>query len=270
MGNSESKPGIVPQISPEGEQKGIPPIIRATYQNTWSQLVCWTSVSLNLAEPDAAPAYSVSLPRGWYGDIILHNGPGTESAPLASGTRDRTCRGSDVSVTLPPLPGSGFDGGSEILRRPSGRKGRWWFGIQVGQGAERHVERFEWRRSHGSEVKSVGQSRWGWKLVRLGSSKEEDSYSSDEEVPADRDGFTSDGKEIVAVWAGSSCWKISGVGELQFRGSGLTGELGTAWALMVVMSCMAIWQKAMRDMATAGAASSTSASSSAAAAAAAS
>ncbi|KAI8714285.1 hypothetical protein NCS52_01148200 [Fusarium sp. LHS14.1] len=265
MGNSESKPGIAPQMSPEGQQKGVPPIIRASYQNTWSQLICWTSVSLNLGEPDAKPTYSVSLPKGWYGDIILHNGPSTDSAPLASGSRDRVCRTSDYSITLPPLPGSDFDGGLEILRRPSGRKGRWWFGIKVGQGAGQQVERFEWRRSHGSEVKSVGQSRWGWKLVRLGSNKEED-YSSDEEIPDDRDGFTSDGKEIVAVWAGSSCWKMSGVGELQFRGSGLTGELGTAWALMVVMSCMAIWQKAQRDMAAAGAASSASSSSSAAAA----
>ncbi|KAM0435143.1 hypothetical protein ACHAPT_003233 [Fusarium lateritium] len=260
MGNSESKPGYSPQMSPEDQEKGIPPVIRATYQNTWSKLVCWTSVSLNLGEPGSDSTYSVSLPKGWYGDVILHNGPDTGSMPLASGARDRVCRSSDYSITLPPLPGSGFDGGLEILRRPSGMKGRWWFGIQVGQGAERHIERFEWRRSHGSEVKSVGQSRWGWKLVRLGSSKEEEAYSSDEEMPDERDGFTSDGKEVVAVWAGSSCWKSfsSVVGELRFRGSGLTGELGTPWALMVVMSCMAIWQKAMRDMATAGATSTTS------------
>ncbi|KAF5005388.1 hypothetical protein FDECE_8152 [Fusarium decemcellulare] len=268
MGHSDSKIAPAPQMSIEGARKGIPPAIRFTYQNSWTKLVCWTRVSLYLSEPDSEPSYSISFPKGWYGDVILHNGPDPESAPLAQAGRDSTWS-SDYNISLPAVPDSDFGSGQEILRHPSGRKGRWWFATRVGHGPEAHVERFEWRRSHGSEVKSIGQSRWGWKLVRLGSSKQ-DEYSSDEEAPDERDGFTSDGKEVVAVWAGSSTFKsLSGVGELHFRGSGATGELGTLWSLMAIMSCMAIFQKAMRDAATAGATASSSASSSSAAAAAA-
>jgi hypothetical protein len=261
MGHSDSK--LAPQLTAKGAQKGLPPVIRITYQKGWKKLVCLAHISLYLGEPDSEPTHSISFPKGWYGDIILHNGPHTESTPLAISTKDGSCR-TDYTISLPALPGTGFSGGEEILRHPTGRKGRWWFGITIGEGADRHLERFEWRRSRGDEVKSIGQSKWGgYKLVRLGSSKE-DEFSSDEDAADEREGFTRDGKEIVAVWATSSTFKsFTGVGELHFRGTGATGELGTLWALMTVMSCMSIWQKAQRDAATAGAlSSSTSASTS--------
>ncbi|KAF4963433.1 hypothetical protein FZEAL_10934, partial [Fusarium zealandicum] len=235
MGHSDSKLAQAPQITTEGADKGIPRVIRALYENSWSQLICFSRISLYLSEPDSEPSYSVSFPRGWYGDVVLHNGPDTESAPLARAEKDGSCR-VDYSVSLPAMPDSNSGGSLEILRYPTGKKGRWWFAMEVGQRPDRHVERFEWRRSRGSEVKSIGQSRRGWKLVRLGSSKYEE-YSSDGEVADERDGFTSDGKEVVAVWASSKTFTtLSGVGELQFRGSGATGELGTLWALMTVMS----------------------------------
>ncbi|KAF4953455.1 hypothetical protein FSARC_12378 [Fusarium sarcochroum] len=274
MGHSDSKLIPAPQLSPEGASKGIPPVIRITYQKSWTKLVCFARISLNLGEPNAEPMYSISFPKGLYGDIILHNGPNIESPPLARSTKDGNCR-TDYAISLPTLSGNGVQ--EEILRRPQGMKGRWWFGIQVGNGPDQHIERFEWRRSRGAEVKSVGQSSWGgYKLVRLGNANHKEEYysSSDEDLPEDSnrnsgEGFTSDGKEIVAVWGSASCYKsFSGVGEFQFRGSGATGELGTIWALMAVMSCMSIWQKAQRDAATAGAAASSSSSSSAAAAAA--
>ncbi|RGP79510.1 hypothetical protein FLONG3_2258 [Fusarium longipes] len=267
MGNSDSKL-ITSQLSAE-ELQEIPTVIRMSYQNSWKKYACFTSMNLNLGPPDAEPMYTLSFHRGLYGDISIHKGPSPDSPPIATSSRIKKYR-DDYVITLPSPSGKGVH--EEIMRLPSSWKGRFWFGCLVGNGPEQRVERFEWRRSRGAEVKSVGQSKWGgYKLVRLGSTnmKEEEYSSSEEDVNEDSsnsgEGYTSDGKEVVAVWGNASCWKtMSGVGELQLRGSGATGELGNMWALMTVMSCMSVWQKIQRDNATAGAASSSSSSAAAA------
>ncbi|KAM0311935.1 hypothetical protein ACHAPQ_012310 [Fusarium lateritium] len=274
MGNSDSKL-YPPQLSSEGIEKGIPPVIRIAYQSSWKKYACFARVNLEAGAPDAEPMYIISLPKGLYGDITLHSGASNESPPLATSSRIKQYR-DDYQIALPSFSGHGVH--EETLRRPKGLKGRFWFGCLVGDGTEQRVERFEWRRSRGAEVRSVGQSSWGgYKLVRLGSTDTKEDYtSSEEDLPEGSssssnnsgEGYTSDGKEIVAVWGNASCWKtMSGVGEFQFRGSGATGELGNMWALMAVMSCMSIWQKVQRDNATAGASASSASSSAAAAAA---
>ncbi|KAG8666368.1 hypothetical protein FPOAC2_11478 [Fusarium poae] len=269
MGNSSSKFNTS-QLSAE-ELQDIPNIIRMSYQNSWKKYACFTSMNISLGPPDAEPMYTISFTKGLYGDIVLHKGPTPESPAIATSSRIKQYH-DDYLITLPT--GKGIH--EETLRRPKGLKGRFWFGCLVGDGPEQRVERFEWRRSRGAEVKSVGQSKWGgYKLVRLGSTNTKEEYSSSEEdfpegSSNSGEGYTSDGKEIVGVWGNASCWKtMSGVGEFQFRGSGATGELGNMWALMAVMSCMSIWQKVQRDNATAGASASSASSSSAAAAAAA-
>ncbi|KAF4446242.1 hypothetical protein F53441_10084 [Fusarium austroafricanum] len=272
MGHSDSKlQGL--QLSAGGLEKGIPPVIRVAYESGWKKYACFARMNLHLSAPNGEPMFTLNFVKGIYGDIILHSGPSIEAPPLATASKNGHCR-DDYVITMPALYGNGSQ--EEILRRPTGLKGRFWFAIQVGHGPGQHVERFEWRRSRGAEVKSVGQSRWGgYKLVRLGSTNTKEEYSSSEEDFYDGstngEGYTSDGKEVVAVWGSTSCFKsMTGVGEIHFRGSGATGELGQQWALMAVMSCMSIWQKVQRDNANGAAASSSSASSSAAAAAAAS
>ncbi|EWY99424.1 hypothetical protein FOYG_03468 [Fusarium oxysporum NRRL 32931] len=256
------------QLSAGGIEKGIPPVIRVSYESGWRKYACFARMKLFLSGPNGEPMYTLNFVKGLYGDIILHSGSSIDSPPLAASGRQSSLR-DDYLVTLPSLSGNGPQ--DEILRRPKGLKGRFWFAIQVGHGPDQHVERFEWRRSRGAEVKSVGQSRWGgYKLVRLGSTNTKEEYSSSEEDLHDGstngEGYTSDGKEVVAVWGSTNCLKsLSGVGEFQFRGSGATGELGQLWALMAVMSCMSIWQKVQRDNATAGASSSSAASASVAA-----
>lgn len=278
MGNSDSKL-YPPQLSSEGIEKGIPPIIRIAYKSSWKKYACFARVDLEAGAPNAEPMYIISLSKGLYGDITLHSGTSNESPPLATSSRIKQYR-DDYQITLPSFSGHGVH--EETLRRPKGLKGHFWFGCLVGDGTEQRVERFEWRRSRGAEVRSVGQSSWGgYKLVRLGSTDTKEDYtSSEEDLPKGSsrisssssnsnsgEGYTSDGKEIVAVWGNASCWKtMSGVGEFQFRGSGATGELGNMWALMAVMSCMSIWQKVQRDNATAGTSASSSSSSAAAAA----
>ena len=62
----------------------------------------------------------------------------------------------------------------------------------------------------------------------------------------------------MAVWAKTGCWtSLHDVGEFAFHGSGASGELGQRFAVMAVMTALCIWQKAMRDQATAGAVSAT-------------
>jgi hypothetical protein len=119
--------------------------------------------------------------------------------------------------------------------------------MEIGDGEHRHVEKFEWRRSHGSEVKRIGgKAAWGWKLLRMGNDMGGDDHDHDES--GERvDGLSSDNKEIVAVWAESSSFKsMSKIGDFEFRGSGATGELGQLWSIMAAVSCMCIWQKTMQ------------------------
>lgn len=158
---------------------------------------------------------------------------------------------------------------AETLRREP-RKSKWWFALPIGVNGE--LETFEWRRSRGSEVKSLGASWRGWKLVRTQragyerqsidqlSSKDDESlpgYSSEDEKGAG--GSASEevaDEEIVAVWAKSGTWtSLHDVGEFAFLGIGASGELGQRFAVMAVMTALSIWQKAMRDAETAGAVS---------------
>ncbi|KAJ4257391.1 hypothetical protein NW762_008511 [Fusarium torreyae] len=242
MGHSDSK--IPPQMSPQSVQRGVPNVLRATYKKGFS-----TKVLVYLSEPEREPIYSISLPGGWYGKLLLHDGPSADS-PILAGAETEGKWGSDYGILLPNI--SGFEtSDKEILRRQGKMKERFWFGMQVGEGSNRHIERFEWRRSHGSEVKSVGDGKWGWKLVRLGHGSEEPSDDNPNDEPDRGDGFTSDGKEVVAVWADSGDWKsMSKIGTFQLVGSGAGNELGTQWKLMALMSCLCFWQKMMRDSTT--------------------
>ncbi|RMJ09768.1 hypothetical protein BHE90_013887 [Fusarium euwallaceae] len=240
MGHGDSKLPS-PQMSLESAQRGVPPVIRATYKKSWSKII------VRLGEPDQEPVYCLSLPQGFYGKMIMHDGPDPDS-PALGGAKPDGWR-VDFNIQLPGIPGTNIGESVEILRHKNRKPERYWFGMQVGEGANRHVERFEWRRSHGSEVKSVGESKWGWKLVRVGHNVDDpnDEAEASGEEPDRPDGFTSDGKEVVAVWADSSIsWKsMSKIGTFELRGSGRTGELGTQWAVMALLSCMCQWQAMM-------------------------
>ncbi|KAF5607865.1 uncharacterized protein FSUBG_4967 [Fusarium subglutinans] len=238
MGHSHSKIHTY-QLSAGGLEKGIPPVIRVSHKRG---RFLDSSYKLLLSGPNGEPMYTIDLVKGLYSDILLHSGSSIYSPLLAASSRPSTRRG-DYLIRLPSL--SGDAPREEILHCSTGltRRGHFWFVTQVGHGPDQHREGFEWRSSRGAEVRSVGQSSRGYKLVRVGSTNFHNGSTN-------RVGYTSDGKEVVAVWANTSLFKSwSGVGEFQFRGSGATGELGQLWALMAVMSCMSIWQKVRRDAA---------------------
>nr|RBQ85444.1 hypothetical protein FVER53263_07880 [Fusarium verticillioides] len=224
------------ELSAAGIEKGFPPIIRVKHESGWSKLNFFSGFELFLDGPNGEPMYTLDFEKGFRGDIVLHSGPSVDSPKLAvSGTESYFKQ--EYLIRLPPISGTAPQ--DQFLYWGSGLRTCFWFDIQVGHGPDQRIEGFEWRRSRGPEVKSVGQSSWnGLKLVRLGSTKGQ-GY-----------GYSSDGNEVAAVWANARSFSsFSAVGELQFLGSGATGELGQLWALMAVMSCMSIWQKAARDAA---------------------
>jgi hypothetical protein len=263
--NHHLSPYTSDQPSPD-----FPLAFKASYNSSWSKILCSCSKTIHLSP---SPSYSanhpqtsfkVSLPNGFYGSLILDDAS-KSTAPLARASPEGR-RGYDVL-----LPGSIV---AEGLRRQS-RKNKWTFAIPVGINGK--VEIFEWRRSRGSEIKQLGASWRGWKLVRLESNnrgqddaaeyheKDDESlprYSSEDEKHSRADSAHASEEsregEIVAVWAKTGFWtSLHDVGEFAFHGSGASGELGQRFAVMAVMTALCIWQKAMRDQATAGAVSAT-------------
>lgn len=129
-------------------------------------------------------------------------------------------------------------------------------------------ETFCWRQSHGQEVKHVSKNKyvWGWKLVRLDSetSTGGGGGGAEEADPTivrsggagegssrvggggkryERGlGESSDGKEVVAVWADNTRPSKNKLVRFEFLGAGRTGELGEVFEIMAVSSGMRIWQ----------------------------
>ncbi|KAK0745508.1 hypothetical protein B0T18DRAFT_428653 [Schizothecium vesticola] len=243
MGHSDSKLAAMAIPSELATHDGLPRRLAATYKKSMTKIVGLLR-DPNRPDDDTGTSYAVSWAAGWYGRMTFHSGPTTDHAPLAA-ARSAGKLGSDFEVTLPALPPVQPQARTETMRyAPSLRREMWWFAMPVGDAG---VERFEWRRSRGAEVKEVeGGCGRGWKLVRMGRSNAaaaagEDDGDDDESADGRPDGRTSDGMEVVAVWADAGL-SLSRMGALEFRGSGATGELGLLWSIMAAVTCMCIWQ----------------------------
>jgi hypothetical protein len=137
-------------------------------------------------------------------------------------------------------PDSGLDDAQEDLKFHYGFKSPTCsFSVTVGRGQGMHDEQFEWRQSHGDEVKALDEWHWGLKLVRLNNEKPDEGGGKGKNR---KSGESSDGKEIVAVWADTGKLSMSKIGKFQFLGSGATGELGECWAIMAIVSVVRLWQ----------------------------
>lgn len=130
------------------------------------------------------------------------------------------------------MPNFGRDTTEEPLECVTGflRKTTYSFSIEVetgfpaaggGGGGALRREGFEWRASHGDEVKELERCSRGWKLVRLHG--EADGIGGTRAV---RDvGTTSDGKEVVAVFGDCMGWRTK-VAKFRFLGTAAAGQLG--------------------------------------------
>ena len=99
-------------------------------------------------------------------------------------------------------------------------------------------ENFEWRKTHGSEIRDLDRWSRGWKLVRLDGPP---PLGQGGERNGRDVGVTSDGKEVVAISGWNSSWSMTKALKFQFLGTGLNGDLGEAWELMAVMTAVRTW-----------------------------
>ncbi|KAH6893369.1 hypothetical protein B0T10DRAFT_482108 [Thelonectria olida] len=179
-----------------------------------------------------------------------------------------TRSGSEFTFNLPGVMGSGIMPSQvEMVCEHPHTEVRYRFTMMVWHGTSGRSESFEWRRSSGNEVKSLGGSSSGWKLVRLGSNSgagfpppyqqhginnnatpqyhygyPQQNASSYDEKP--EPGFSSDGNEVVAVFAPAKTFSFSmtDVGKFQYMRSGATPTMGYHWALMAVLSGVCVYQ----------------------------
>ncbi|KAM3421838.1 hypothetical protein BST61_g2215 [Cercospora zeina] len=223
----------------------LPLVLEVTHQNAFkSNFIAMGLTALSINEPGStsnSPLYTVSLPNCYYGDLILSDNEGKH---LATASKERH-RKTEYHITL--------DSRTEILRRTSRTNKKWRFAMKVGNG---QTQCFEWRRSKGQMAKELAINSTSWHLVRLASlespevAHKETGDVSDHSATTISDAPSDEASspEVVALWTRAKCWKtMHGVGELQLRGAGASGELGLGWSIVALMSCLSIWQKTNRD-----------------------
>ncbi|KAK8039122.1 hypothetical protein PG993_007533 [Apiospora rasikravindrae] len=250
------------------------------------------SLVYTLGEHESEPLYTLTIHSGISGNpsLVLHNGPDPAAPALASADKEpgqetlsHKITGKASLITIPALPNFGRPTTEEPLEPHMTLSGAGYaFSLEVQKGTLGAItaaggddtngegeggdpasnqwtrERFEWRHSRGNEVKQLDKLNSGWKLVRIHS--EADGVGGTRRA---RDaGASSDGKELVAVFAEVSGWSTSKVVKFKFLGSGATGEMGPRWALMAVMTALRIWdtQNGLSESAAATAAGITGAS----------
>ncbi|KAM3557315.1 hypothetical protein MY1884_004574 [Beauveria asiatica] len=165
--------------------------------------------------------------------------------PEAPLTEKLTVHARRLSFSFPiRIGGGGGGGGGNGIRTRS-------------TNATQQRQDFEWRYSHGKEVRALDRWGQGWKLVHLesgsgsGGGGEGKTTTRRMERPH---GETSDGHPVVAVLADNSKWSRTKLARFHFVGAGATDEFGEAWALYVTMTALRIWEMMMNAGAAGGSA----------------
>jgi len=231
----------------------IPGAINAYWPNKMSR-------KFHLGEHYDKPLFAAKVGSGFSRSkpqLTIFDGPDRDTCPMLAGiTRVSMFGAKKHDISLPPLPDSGsLEHTKELLTASSN-----WstpvfqFSIEVqGAGGQLKREDFEWRSTRGEEVRGLG-SKWarGWKLVRMSS----EAFRGPGGERHERDeGTTSDGKEIVAVWAHNSSWSMTKLFKFRFQGSALTGVLGERFDIMALTTAVHMWYQELA----AGAAASSAA-----------
>lgn len=220
-----------------------------------------------LGTPDDKKQFAFSVKWGYFtckNPITIHDGSSNKDPILgqASGmTPNRSC---DCTITVPRHnhnlnagPADSSAAADLVVRagyvHESWRKSAFTFTMPVpaaasaSGGAVSHSdppqhETFQWRNSHGGEIREVERFNFlcgGWKLVRT-TGPETRAGGARKEREA---GFASDGCEVVAVMANSSNCISSMTKPIKFAfmGSGLTGVLGQEWEVVAVTTALQLW-----------------------------
>ncbi len=170
--------------------------------------------------------------------IILHNGPSDKDEVLAT-SGSETLLQTRFAIKLAPRAGET----AETVIQMSGATlihPTYKFTMPVGdksQGVQ--SEEFEWRSSVGKEVMKLAKGpSWGWKLVRCSGPNTRAGGSG---LLKNNPGFTSDGREVVALMALNGTASMTKAVRFTFMGSGLTGTMGETWEIVALTSALQIW-----------------------------
>lgn len=197
-----------------------------------------TSAIFQLGEHREQPLYAAKFHLRWNGksNLTLHDGPETTSPILSTVESEKLIgRTSSIKVLSPPAPKAI----SERMRAEYHLTSEsYTFAVETSTEQGSLPERFEWRQSHGEEVRDIAAWSWGWKLVRL-TSDAPDGRGGKRDVRGK--GVASDGKEVVAVLIDRTTLTRK-MAQVQFLGNGATGKLGDAWEIMAVTTALRIWQ----------------------------
>ena len=164
--------------------------------------------------------------------MILYDGPTDKDPVLATSKTEKHIMSRHLQINIPPR--SQNPNGTSI---PFNSCARTFLVFVPGPHKESMEVQFEWRRSHGSEIKDLAGNSYGWKLVRSKGPAVAAGGSRQERTK----GTTSDGKEILAVFAYSISASITKALKFAFMGEGLTGILGEEWEIAAVISGLWLW-----------------------------
>ncbi|KAI0104419.1 hypothetical protein F4814DRAFT_455729 [Daldinia grandis] len=145
-------------------------------------------------------------------------------------------------ITLPPRIGESPSTLTSTMRPEQKLYHLWYqFSMKVGEGGELHDEKFEWRPTRGNEIQVMFKHAKGFKLVRVEAKGPGDGRGGRRE--SRQLGESSDGKEVVAVWATKKTLVPISCSPFKFEllGSGKTGELGRHFGYMALMTALEIW-----------------------------
>lgn len=212
----------------------VPPTLNGYFQ--WK-----LTTTIHLGPTAEEKLFAVSTHSTFFNkpSIELHDGPTNKHPVMASVRGDKWGRNKPLAITLPVRPG-GFHH-EDIVNTMTPSSGTYHptftFELAVG-GKGSEPERFEWRKSQGSEIKELATgTSYGWKLLRLsgpagsagGSRRERDQ------------GVSSDGLEILALIAHNASWSMTKGFRFAFMGTGLTGTLGEIWEIVTLVSALQLW-----------------------------
>ena len=232
---SKSKNTVfVPQKNAPITDLAVSDELNVWYKETWSKVTAW--VGQYEDKHNNTPEYMAVYPKGWFGPFTLYNAPTAESGVLAHVKINGWMTEASVEYTE-QTPDGNQTPCREIVKYKMHRLSeRFSFTAQVGH----QVEKFEWRRSSGDEVKAMQGFNERWKLVRMGPQRGGDG---DAEKDSGDYGKASDGNDIVAVTAFRKGMRR--LGKLKLMGAGESGELGHQFKAMVVISHLVMYQNNM-------------------------
>ncbi|KAI0803647.1 hypothetical protein GGR55DRAFT_392564 [Xylaria sp. FL0064] len=242
--NAYLPPGSAPSYEAAGPSSGAGPIsgVRLKFLPTLNAyLKVGFTKTFHLGELKDTPLFAARMHSGFTKnpELVLYAGPSDKLAVLATATHESVFKSGSI-ITVPAREGVAHDSESQqvIMSSPKLLKHKTYtFTADVGVGKETRREQFEWRSSHGSEVRELDGYRWGWKLVRLSSPAGDGSG----ERSTRASGSSSDGFEVVAAWAHNNSMSITKAFKFQLMGSALTGMLGDRGATLALVSALRIW-----------------------------